>query len=73
MNTQHAYYAYLKGLIDQRLDGIIDRDEPVTMYEPARYVLGGGGKRIRPVLLLLACEAVGGDPLGAIDAGEPQP
>ncbi len=69
MNTPLEYYEHLKGLIDQRLDRIIDRDEPVTMYQPARYVLGGGGKRIRPVLMLLACEAVGGDPLNAIDAG----
>jgi geranylgeranyl diphosphate synthase, type II len=69
MNSQHTYYQKLKSLVDQRLDGVIDRDEPLTMYEPARYVLSGGGKRIRPVLVMLACEAVGGDPLDAIDAG----
>lgn len=28
--------------------------EPDTLYEPVRYVLSAGGKRIRPVLLLLA-------------------
>lgn len=28
--------------------------EPIGVYEPIRYVLGLGGKRIRPVLLLLA-------------------
>lgn len=33
--------------------------EPRTLYEPARYALDGGGKRIRPVLLLLAAEAYG--------------
>jgi geranylgeranyl diphosphate synthase, type II len=69
MNSQHAHYQKLKALIDERLNGVIDRDEPLTMYEPARYVLSGGGKRIRPVLVLLACEAVGGDPLDAVDAG----
>ena len=28
--------------------------EPDTLYEPVRYILSPGGKRIRPVLLLLA-------------------
>lgn len=62
------YHSY-RTLIDQRLATVIDRDEPVTMYEPARYVLEGGGKRIRPVLVMLACEAAGGDALDALDAG----
>jgi geranylgeranyl diphosphate synthase, type II len=69
MKSKHEYYLELKQAIDARLDDVIDRDEPRSMYEPARYVLGGGGKRIRPVLVLLACEASGGDPLDAIDAG----
>ena len=29
-------------------------DKPVGLYEPIRYVLSIGGKRIRPVFLLLA-------------------
>lgn len=62
-------YNEYRTLIDQRLATVIDRDRPVTMYEPARYVLGGGGKRIRPVLVMLACEAVGGDPHDAVEAG----
>lgn len=31
-------------------------DEPFNLYEPAEYFLGIGGKRIRPVLLLMAHE-----------------
>ena len=38
------------------------------MYGPIRYVLAGRGKRIRSVLLLLSCGAVGGNPLSALDA-----
>ncbi len=30
--------------------------EPAALYEPVRYVLDGGGKRLRPALLLLAAE-----------------
>ncbi|MDT8324724.1 MAG: polyprenyl synthetase family protein, partial [Bacteroidota bacterium] len=69
MHTFYQRYDEYRKIIDQRLASVIDRDEPVTMYEPARYVLGGGGKRIRPVLVMLACQAAGGDPLDAVDAG----
>ncbi|MBE0645867.1 MAG: polyprenyl synthetase family protein [Bacteroidetes bacterium] len=62
-------YNTYRSLIDTRLSTVIDRDKPVTMYEPARYVLSGGGKRVRPVLVMLACEAAGGDPRDAVDAG----
>lgn len=62
-------YNSYREIIDRHLAEVIDRDEPVTMYEPARYVLSGGGKRIRPVLVMLACQAVGGDPMDAVDAG----
>lgn len=31
------------------------------LYEPIRYALATGGKRLRPVLLLMACQAFGGD------------
>ncbi|MBM4168046.1 MAG: polyprenyl synthetase family protein [Ignavibacteria bacterium] len=41
---------------------------PRSLYDPLRYVLKGGGKRIRPALLMLSCEAVGGTLQGAIHA-----
>ncbi|PLX95608.1 MAG: polyprenyl synthetase [Desulfuromonas sp.] len=34
---------------------------PAQLHEAMRYSLLAGGKRIRPVLLLAACEAVGGE------------
>jgi geranylgeranyl diphosphate synthase, type II len=69
MSLQYERYVHLKSLIDVRLATIIERDKPETMYTPARYVLEAGGKRIRPVLILLACEAVGGVLEHAVDAG----
>ena len=42
---------------------------PRSLYEPLKYVLAGGGKRIRPVLLMLSCEAVGGNARKALHAG----
>ena len=35
--------------------------QPAHLYEPISYTMALGGKRIRPVLVLMACEAVGGD------------
>ena len=35
--------------------------EPAGLYAPIAYTLDGGGKRIRPVLLLATCAAMGGD------------
>lgn len=41
---------------------------PGNLYEPIAYTMALGGKRIRPVLVLMACEAVGGDADKAVDA-----
>ena len=43
-------------------------DEPELLYNPIIYAMSGGGKRIRPVLLLLVCEAFGGDATAAMPA-----
>jgi geranylgeranyl diphosphate synthase type II len=39
---------------------------PHRLVEAIRYSLLGGGKRLRPVLALASCEAVGGDPEAAL-------
>jgi len=41
---------------------------PSTVYEPIRYFLRAGGKRVRPVVTLLACETAGGRAEAALDA-----
>ena len=35
-------------------------ETPRGLFEPIAYMLDGGGKRLRPVLLLVCCDAVGG-------------
>lgn len=49
----------LREAVERGLAGLAFPAEPAALYEPARYALEGGGKRIRPVLLLLAAEAFG--------------
>lgn len=41
---------------------------PPRLLEAMRYSLSAGGKRLRPILVLLACEACGGEPKRAVPA-----
>ncbi|MCE5178841.1 MAG: polyprenyl synthetase family protein [Porphyromonadaceae bacterium] len=43
-------------------------DEPRTLYDPARYTLSLGGKRLRPLLTLMATDLFGKDVDEALDA-----
>lgn len=46
--------------LDAALTGPFGQGEAARLGEAIRYSLEAGGKRVRPVLCLLACEAVGG-------------
>ena len=61
-------YNGYKKLIDDKISSFIKKDNPASLYKPLKYILDGGGKRIRPVLLLFACEASGGNPENALNA-----
>ena len=50
----------IKTLIEEELCHRLESREPISLYEPMRYTIAGGGKRLRPILVVLACEAVGG-------------
>ena len=62
-------YLSLKKMIDQYLAGCLRAEEPRSLYKPMMYVLEAGGKRVRPILLMLACEVVGGKAQDAAHAG----
>ena len=42
--------------------------EPTNLYEPITYIMELGGKRLRPVLVLMAADIFGGDYKKALDA-----
>ena len=44
----------LKSLINSYLKTLDNKKEPKNLYEPIHYVLKIGGKRVRPILMLLA-------------------
>lgn len=41
---------------------------PISLYQPINQVMLNSGKRVRPLLLLLACDLFGGDVNQALDA-----
>lgn len=49
-------------LVNDTLDNLAYDRKPSSLYEPIRYVLSLGGKRIRPVLMLLAYNLFKDDP-----------
>ena len=58
----------LKEIINQKLAANLLRREPTSLYSPIRYLLAGGGKRLRPMLVIISAEAVGGSRSVALDA-----
>ena len=59
--------AYQKSFMTYLEDFAVEK-EPNTLYEPINYILKLGGKRLRPVLTLMACEIFGGDAKAAMNA-----
>jgi len=51
----------LRKKIDAELTKLELGDQPAQLYDAVRYVLGGKGKRIRPVTVLLTSDIFGGD------------
>lgn len=66
-NAHPGYFQAMKHLKDLQFiisEAVENLDLPVQpagLYEPVRYILSLGGKRLRPALLLMACDLFGGD------------
>jgi geranylgeranyl diphosphate synthase type II len=43
--------------VNEALPALVADREPAALYEPIAYVLDGGGKRVRPIVLVLVAEA----------------
>ena len=64
-----ATYETYRDMVQTELETAFAGGEELPQYrliEAMRYSLLAGGKRIRPVLVLAFCEAVGGDPQSAL-------
>lgn len=73
MNSEWQLATYLRErsqLIETALDLYLPSADrlPARLHEAMRYSVFAGGKRIRPVLMMAACEAVGGSPQQTLPA-----
>lgn len=55
-------------LIEEALASIQYPDQPAGLYQPIAYTMAPQGKRLRPQLTLMACEACGGKAQDALNA-----
>ena len=63
--TQYSFY---QNQAEMLLNELIPSSGMEDINEPYRYIMSGGGKRIRPVLTMICCGAVGSDPIKALHA-----
>jgi geranylgeranyl diphosphate synthase type I len=54
-------------LVEDHLTATVERVEPPELETRLAHATLSGGKRVRPVVTLLVCEACGGDPEDAVD------
>ncbi|KAL1215980.1 Geranylgeranyl pyrophosphate synthase 7 [Cardamine amara subsp. amara] len=70
-NLKFDFMSYMIGKADsvnKALDSAVSLREPIKIHEAMRYSLLAGGKRVRPVLCIAACELVGGEESVALPA-----
>jgi geranylgeranyl diphosphate synthase type II len=60
----HDYLRERAALVEAALDRYLPGEDllPAVLHQAMRYSVFAGGKRLRPTLVLAACEAVGGAP-----------
>ncbi|XP_030924937.1 geranylgeranyl pyrophosphate synthase, chloroplastic-like, partial [Quercus lobata] len=55
-----GYVAQKANSVNQALEAYVSLKDPKKIHEAMRYSLLAGGKRVRPMLCIAACELVGG-------------
>jgi len=55
-----------QNLVEKHIQNLSIPDTPPELYEPVRYILSLGGKRIRPALVILACDLFDGEVASAL-------
>lgn len=51
----------LQKILDTAIQNLKFPDQPKQLYDPISYIINLGGKRVRPLLVLMATELFGGD------------
>ncbi len=63
------YLMARRTLVEDRLKEVVERAEPRELSERLSHTALSGGKRVRPTVAVLVCEAAGGDAEDAVDFG----
>jgi geranylgeranyl diphosphate synthase type II len=61
-------YSHLLSQVNSKIESNTFGSEPKELYQPIDYMMSLGGKRLRPVLTLMACDLFGKDVSIALDA-----
>ena len=62
METFQVQYDRYRAAVEEALQSLFLRNKPYgRLQEAMRYSLLAGGKRVRPVMTLAFCEALGGE------------
>ncbi len=70
METFQAQYDRYRAAVEEALQSLFLRNKPYgRLQEAMRYSLLAGGKRVRPVMTLAFCEALGGEAQRALALG----
>ena len=70
METFQVQYDRYRAAVEEALQGLFLRNKPYGRLQAAmRYSLLAGGKRVRPVMTLAFCEALGGEAQRALTLG----
>ncbi|MHB1686018.1 MAG: polyprenyl synthetase family protein [Ignavibacteriaceae bacterium] len=56
----YSLYESEREKVEVKLKQLLKDRKPASLYVPGSYILGGGGKRLRPLLVLFSAKAVGG-------------
>lgn len=60
MSNYIKFYENERKKVNHILSNALKKRKPASLYEPGSYILNSGGKRLRPLLVLLSAKAVGG-------------
>ncbi|MEM1324100.1 MAG: polyprenyl synthetase family protein [Bacteroidota bacterium] len=61
-------YTQLQAIFGQYLQDHRFTDQPINLYDPVNYILALGGKRVRPLMLLMSHQLFTDDPTPALPA-----
>lgn len=59
--TNQLLYTKYQNSLEKKFQKLFEKASPRTLYDPAAYIMKSGGKRLRPLLVLLSAGAVGGN------------